>query len=79
MLDIYKSLISSYLTYGVAALGNAAKVHYQKILVLQKRALRLINFKSYQDHAIPLFLSTGTLPITLIYVIESSTIIYDIL
>ena len=35
-----------------------------------------MNFKSYQDHAIPLFLSTGTLPITMIYVKESSTIIY---
>ena len=79
LLDIYKSLISPYLTYGEAVWGNAAKVHIQKILVLQKRALRLMNFKSYQDHAIPLFLSTGTLPITMIYVKESSTIIYDIL
>ena len=43
LLDIYKSLISPYLTYGVAAWGNAAKVHIQKILVLQKPASRLMN------------------------------------
>ena len=75
LLDIYKSLISPYLTYGIVA----AKVHIQKLLVLQKRAVRLMNFKSYQDHAIPLFLSTGILPVTMIYVEESSIIIYDIL
>ena len=39
LLDIYRSLISPYLTYGVVAWGNAAKVHIQKLLVLQKRAL----------------------------------------
>ena len=74
LLDFYKSLILPYSTYGVVAWGNAAKVHIQKLLVLQKRALRLINFKSYH-HAIPLFLSTGTLLIAIIYVKESSAII----
>ena len=36
LLDIYRSLILPYLTYGVVAWGNAAKVHIQKRLVLQK-------------------------------------------
>ena len=74
LLDIKKSLISPYLPYGIVAWGNAATVHIQKLLVLQKRALRLMNFKSYQDHAVPLFLSTGILPVTMIYVKESSII-----
>jgi hypothetical protein len=72
-------LISPYLTYGVVAWGNAAKFHIQKLLVLQKRALRLMNFKSFQDHTIPLFLSTYTLPVTMIYVKESAYMLYDIL
>ena len=74
LLDIKKSLISPYLPYGIVAWRNAAKVHIKKLLVLQKRALRLMNFKSYQDHAVPLFLSTGILPVTMIYVKESSII-----
>lgn len=79
LLDIYRSLISPYLTYGVVVWGNAAKVHIQKLLILQKRALRLMFFKSFQDHAIPLFLSTNTLPVTMIYVKESANMLYDIL
>ena len=79
LLDIYRSLISPYLTYGVVAWGNAAKVHIQKLLVLQKRALRLVNFKSFQDHAIPLFLSTYTLHVTMIYAKESAYMLNDIL
>jgi hypothetical protein len=38
-----------------------------------------MNFKSFQDHAIPLFLSTYTLPVTMIYVKESAYMLYDIL
>ena len=44
LLNIYQSLILSYLTYGLAAWGQAAKTHLKKILVLQKRVLRLMNF-----------------------------------
>ena len=39
LLDTYKSLILPYSTYGVVSWGNAAKVHIQKLLLLQKRAL----------------------------------------
>ena len=42
LLNIYQSLILPYLTYGLAAWGQAAKTHLQKILVLQKRAIRLM-------------------------------------
>ena len=38
-----------------------------------------MNFKSFQDHAIPLFLSTYILPVTMIYVKESACMLYDIL
>ena len=34
LLNIYQSLILPYLTYGLAAWGQAAKTHLQKIIVL---------------------------------------------
>ena len=37
LLNIYQSLILPHLTYGLAAWGQAAKTHFKKILVLQKR------------------------------------------
>ena len=42
LLNIYQSLLLAYLTYGLAAWGQAAKTYLQKILVLQKRVLRFI-------------------------------------
>ena len=45
LLNIYQSLILPYLTNGLAgAWGQPAKTHLQKILVLQKRVLRLMYF-----------------------------------
>ena len=38
-----------------------------------------MNFKSYQDYATLLFISTGPLPVTVIYVKESFNIIFGIL
>ena len=63
LLNIYQSLILSYLTYGLAAWGQAAKTHVKKILVLQKRVLRLMNFSEPRAHAVPLiyFLKNSTL------------------
>ena len=43
------------MTYGIVVLGYAAKVHKDKILKLQKRALRLTYFGNYTSHAIPIF------------------------
>ena len=42
--DIYISLIQPYLLYGIVAWGRATKTHRNKILLLQKRALRLMYF-----------------------------------
>ena len=46
-------MILPYLTYGLAAWGQAAKTHLQKILVLQKRVLRLMYFSEPRAHAVP--------------------------
>ena len=58
LLHIYQSLILPYLTYGLAAWGQAAKTHLKKILVLQKRVLRLMYFAEPRVHTMPLFISS---------------------
>ena len=67
LLNIYKSLVHPYLTYGLAALGQACKTYLNKILILQKRALRLSYFTDWHEHAIPLLLEANVLTITLMY------------
>ena len=68
LLSIYRSLILPYLSYGLAAWGQAAKSHLQKILVLQKRVLRLMYFSEPRAHAVPLFTSSKILPLNMLYV-----------
>ena len=46
---VYRSLIFPYLSYGLVAWGLAAQSHLEKILVLQKRAVRLMNFAQSQN------------------------------
>ena len=62
LLNIYQSLILPHLTYGLAAWGQAAKTHFKKILVLQKRALRLMYFSEPRAHVVPLFISSKFYP-----------------
>ena len=49
---IYRSLIEPYISYGLAAWGQATASHLNKILLLQKRALRLMYFSDSRTHAI---------------------------
>ena len=67
LTNIYKSLILLYLTYGLVAWGNTSKNYLNKIVVLQKRVLRLIYFVDRKEHAIPLFENAKILPFTFLY------------
>ena len=47
ILNIYRSLISPSISYGLISWGQAGKTHLNKILLLQKRAVRLMNFATF--------------------------------
>ena len=44
-----------------------AKKQLNKLLILQKRALRFIHFANPRDHAIPLLINTKILPVNFLY------------
>ena len=82
---IYRSLIYPYLSYGLVAWGQAAKSHMEKILILQKRVVRLMNFAIYNSHAVPYFVTANFMPITanvrpinMLYVKLSSLLMHDV-
>ena len=52
LLDIYKSPIAPYITYGSTSWGTASKTLINNILVLQKCVLRLIHSAPVRGHAI---------------------------
>ena len=75
---IYKSVISSYLSYGIVAWGQAAKTHADQLFLLQKRACRLIYFGHYTAYAIPYFLSSNILPLNMLYFKTVAILMHDI-
>ena len=62
LVNIYNSLVTPYLHYGLIVWGQASKTHLNKLLILQKHALRFIYFSDSRDHADPLFLNAHILP-----------------
>ena len=78
LLDIYKSLIAPYITYGLTSWGTASKTLLNNIPVLQKRVLRLIHFAPVREHAIPLFLKAKLLPLEFQYYEKIANLMYDI-
>ena len=59
MMILYKSLIASYLNYGLLLWGTES----YKVLTLQKKAIRLISNSSYISHTNPLFIQHKLLKI----------------
>ena len=76
LLNIYQSLITPYLTYGLISWGNACKTLLDQILVLQKRALRLIYFAETNDHAIPFIVNAKILPLQSLYYESVCSLMY---
>ena len=67
LLSIYQLLMFPYLTFGLSAWGQAAQLLLNKLLLLQKRAIRFMNFSKPRTHAVPLFISSKILPINMLY------------
>ena len=78
LLNIYRSLIEPYISYGLVAWGQAANVHLNKVIILQMRVLRLMYFSDYTSHSAPLFVCSGILPIKMLYFKLVASLLHDI-
>ena len=67
LLNIYRSLIELCISYGLVAWGQALNAHLNKVVILQKRFLRLMYFSDYTSHSAPLFGCSGILLIKMLY------------
>ena len=56
LINLYYTLIYSFLNYGITAWGNTYPSTTQPLLLFRKRALRLITFSGYREHTNPLFI-----------------------
>ena len=77
-ISLYKLSAKQRTTYGLAIWGQACKSYLDKLLKLQKRALRFIFFADYSEHAIPLFLDAQVLPIKFLYYESIANLMFDV-
>ena len=55
LLQFYYSIIYTFFTYGVLIWGNTYKTNLYPLIILQKKAVRIITFSDFLAHTSPLF------------------------
>ena len=72
----YFALIESHLRYGIAFWGVCSNDLINRILVIQKRAVRYLCKARIRDSCKPLFLAHGILTVISIYILETVCLIH---
>ena len=67
LITLYNSIIKPYFTYCITLWGNTFKTHLNKLVILQKKIIRLITFSDYRAHTQPLFLKLKFLTVKELY------------
>ena len=75
--QLYYNLIYSHLTYNVCCYASTYESHLNKLLLLQKRAIRILNHASFLAHTEPLFFSSGILKIKDIHKLNVGLYMYE--
>ena len=76
---IYMSLIYSYINYCNVVWGSAYLNHLKPLVILQKKAVRIINKSNYDAESSPIFYTLGLLNIYNIHKLNCLTFMYNCL
>lgn len=76
---IYMSLIYSYINYCNVVWGSAYNNHLKPLVILQKKAVRIINKSSYDAESAPIFHSLSLLNISNIHKLNCLNFMYNCL
>ena len=56
---LYTSLVLPYLYYGLPIWGATFQAHLNKLIIMQKKIIRMISWARYDAHTLPLFHNLG--------------------
>ena len=73
----YFSLVHSYLNYNITCYAGTYDSHINRLLLLQKRAIRIINKSTFLAHTDPLFHSNKILKVQDLYKLNVGLYMYD--
>ena len=77
LVNLYHALIQPYLSYGLILWGSAKPQYLKKTIILQKRALRIVNKSSANSHTEPLFKKYSILKLTDLFEFQILLFMYD--
>ena len=77
LLMLYSSLILPYLNYGILAWGNTHKSLIDRLLLLQKKSLRIIHNSAFRSHTDPLFVDSRILKINDLHLFHLGQFMYN--
>ena len=77
LLTLYHSLILPYLNYGILAWGNTHQVLLNRLLLLQKKSLRIISNSPIRTSTDPLFYDNKILKINDLYHLQLGQFMYN--
>lgn len=73
---LYCTLVLPYINYGILIWGNTCKSYLDKLIKIQKWAVRSITNSHYRAHTAPLFNQLNLLTVLDIYTLELGTFMY---
>ena len=76
---LYFAMIYPYIQYAIEVWYGAPNYVKQKIVVLQKRAIRIMNFLNFNDHTSLYFCNMKLLPVEYVYNLNIATYMYKTL
>ena len=76
LYSLYCTFILPYVNYGILIWGNTCKVYLNKLIKLQKWAIRTISNSHYRSHTQPLFAKHNILKVNDMYSLELGVFMY---
>ena len=74
---LYFSLVHPYLQYCISVWGSTYPTNLKRLVLLQKRAMRIISKSCYDAHTEPIFKSCCILPLNDMYLAEIGKIMFQ--
>ena len=72
----YRTLVLPYLNYGILIWGDTCKSYLDKLIKLQKWAIRTVSNSHYRSHTGPIFAKYNVLTVTDMHTLEMGTFMY---
>ena len=77
LVQVYYSIIYSFLTYGIIVWGNTYSSNLQPLIILQKKTIRIITFSDFRAHTSPIFKQLSLLKLCDVVELQTALFMYQ--